>query len=68
MSGLPRIMVIGVGGTVAMTGPGGAAVLPNLDAGMLVEAVPDLAAICEVAAITLSKAPSPHMDLRSVLF
>lgn len=67
MSGLPRIMVIGVGGTIAMTGPGGAAVLPNLDAGMLVEAVPDLAAICEVAAITLSKAPSPHMDLRSVL-
>ena len=67
MSGLPRIMVIGVGGTIAMTGPKGAAVLPELDAGMLVETVPDLASICTVAAITLSKAPSPHMDLRAVL-
>lgn len=67
MKGLPRITVIGVGGTIAMTGPGGAAVLPELGAGMLVETVPGLADICEVTAITLSKAPSPHMDLSSVL-
>lgn len=67
MSGLPRIMVIGVGGTIAMRGPRGAAVLPELDAGILVETVPALADVCEVSTITLSNAPSPYMDMGSVL-
>lgn len=63
----PRITLIGVGGTITMTGPNGVAVLPELDVDILVDAVPELAGICELKTITLSKAPSPHMDLGSVM-
>jgi L-asparaginase len=58
--------LIGVGGTITMTGPKGVAVLPELEVDILTDAVPQLADICELNTITLSKAPSPHMDLGSV--
>jgi hypothetical protein len=41
-----------------MTGPNGVAVLPELDVDILVDAVPELAGICELKTITLSNDPS----------
>lgn len=67
MNGLPNIAVLCIGGTITMTGEGGAGVLPRLDAAALVRAVPALADIAAVHARTLSVVPSPHMDLETVV-
>ncbi len=67
MQGRATIAVLGVGGTIAMTGEGGAGVLPRLDAEALVAAVPALAEFATLRTHTISAAPSPHMDLRSVV-
>lgn len=67
MNGLPNIAVLCIGGTITMTGEGGAGVLPRLDAAALVRAVPALADIAVVHARTLSVVPSPHMDLETVV-
>ncbi|MGB3539519.1 MAG: asparaginase [Mesorhizobium sp.] len=69
MSGrpFPRIVLVGVGGTITMIGPKGVAVLPELDVDVLAEAVPGVAEICDLKTITLSKTPSPHMDIGSIM-
>ena len=42
-SSAPRVVVFGVGGTIAMTGAPGSGVVPDLSAGQLIDAVPGLA-------------------------
>lgn len=63
----PKISVLAVGGTIAMTGDGGAGVLPKLDAQALVAAVPELESVARIQAYTLFTVPSCHLDLSMVL-
>lgn len=67
MDGLPEIVVLGVGGTIAMTGEGGSRVLPRLDTAALVAAVPGLDVVARIRARTFSTVPSPHLALADVV-
>lgn len=67
MSGLPNVTVLSAGGTIAMTGAGGAGVLPKLGADDLVNAVPALARIANVRSRSLFSLPSPHMEIGTVV-
>lgn len=62
-----RITVLSVGGTITMTGSGGGGVVPRLGAEALLAALPLASDICDIEAVTISKMPSPHMDLVSMV-
>ena len=61
--GAPRIALLGIGGTIAMTGGGSAGVTPALDADRLRAALPSIEAIASVEAADVASMPSPHMGL-----
>lgn len=58
----PRISVLALGGTIAMSPGDGAGVVPTLDADMLVAAVPRLADLAEVSARSFRQLPSVHLQ------
>lgn len=64
-SNLPRVHVFALGGTIAMAGRSGAAphsgVVPRLDAGMLVDAVPELGNVARVTAHSFRQLPGAHL-------
>jgi L-asparaginase len=72
-SGLPRVTVFSLGGTIASTGipeaPGDGAggVAPRLGAGELVAAVPQLRGIAEVETVAFRQVPSGDLTLSDVV-
>lgn len=57
----PRVSVGSLGGTIAMTSESGAAVTPTLSADDLVAAVPGLAEVASLDAVTLAVLPSASL-------
>lgn len=57
----PRIEVIALGGTIAMTDAGQQGVVPRLSGEMLVAAVPSLAQVAEVQATSFRQMPGAHL-------
>jgi len=62
----PRISVLAVGGTIAMTGDEGRGVQPSLDADALLDAVPAIGEIARLQARSVARVPGPHVDLALV--
>jgi len=58
--GLPRVLILGLGGTIAMTA-GGEGAVPTLSAADLVAAVPALADVAAVSARSFRSKPSAHL-------
>ena len=63
----PRIHVISLGGTIAMTGDGAAGVVPKLDAADLVAAVPETAAVAEVTADSFRQVASANLGFADII-
>ncbi|MEI4472188.1 asparaginase [Frigidibacter sp. MR17.24] len=61
-----RVLVIGMGGTIAMTPGAAPGVVPKLSAEALVAAVPGLAAVAEVEAMSFRLLPSAHLTLDDI--
>ena len=57
----PNVVVLSLGGTIAMADKGGAGVAPGLTAEMLVAAVPQLAEVATVEAASFRQLPSPEI-------
>lgn len=65
---LPRVALLSLGGTIAMTHAGtSSGVVPSLDGQTLAAAVPQLAAVAEVAASSLTARPSASLSFSDVL-
>jgi len=63
-----RVHVIALGGTVAMTSTGSEqGVRPTLDAQALVQAVPQLATVAEIAAETFRTVPGAHLRIADIV-
>ena len=62
----PRIVVLSLGGTIAMSAKGESGVEPGLDAQDLLGAVPEAAAIGEIEAVALRRAPSVDLGFADV--
>jgi len=58
------VRIVAVGGTIALSGD---RAVPALDAEALLHAVPQLAAVEQLAAETLLELPGPHLSLRQAL-
>lgn len=63
----PRVLVVSLGGTMAMTGSAGKAVIPSLDAAELVRGVPELARIAEISVRSFGRVPGAHLRFASVV-
>ncbi|HVF98673.1 MAG TPA: asparaginase [Chloroflexia bacterium] len=63
----PKVTVISLGGTIAMTTTGGGGVTPTLDGATLVSAVPGLGEVAELTAVSFRQLPSAHLGLEDVL-
>lgn len=62
----PRITVLSMGGTIAMTGSAGAGVIPTLRAEDLVAAVPGLREVAGVSSESFRQLPSAHLRFDDV--
>lgn len=58
----PRVAVLALGGTIAMTSGGEAGVVPTLTGEMLVAAVPGLGYLAEVEACSFRQLPGAHLQ------
>lgn len=63
---LPKIIVLSLGGTIAMTGDGDSGVVPTLTGDELVSAVPQLAEVAEVRAASFRQLPGAHLGLKDL--
>lgn len=63
MTGLPRVAVISLGGTIASTGGGADKVAPNLSAHDLLAAVPTAGRVADLQATSLRRLPSSDLTL-----
>ncbi len=63
----PKITVFAMGGTIASAGRASAGVKPSLTAEMIVDAVPGIRDVAEVAAATFRNVPSPEVTLDDLL-
>jgi L-asparaginase len=64
---LPRVDVLSLGGTIAMSGPAASGVVPRLTGADLVAAVPQLADIAEIQASSFRLVPGAHLTLDDVV-
>lgn len=65
---LPKVRVLSLGGTIAMTSSGsGAGVVPNLTGEALVAAVPELADVADVTATSFRTVPGAHLTFADLL-
>lgn len=62
-----KVLVLSLGGTIAMAADGGGGVRPALDADDLVAAVPEVGEVAEVVTHVLARAPSAHLRIDDVL-
>ena len=63
---LPKVAVLSLGGTIAMTGDSGSGATPTLTGEDLVSAVPQLAEAAEVTAYSFRQVPGAHLDLEDL--
>lgn len=63
---LPKVSVLSLGGTIAMTDDGGSGVTPTLSGDDLVSAVSQLAEAAEVTASSFRQVPGAHLRLRDL--
>lgn len=63
----PRVLVLSLGGTIAMTPSAAGGIAPTLDAGDLVAAVPELAAVAAVEARAPLRLPSASLTLAQII-
>jgi len=63
---LPRILLVGTGGTIAMT-PGAAGILPTLSGEDLVRAVPELARHADLEVVSFSAKPGASLTLEDLV-
>lgn len=61
------ISVISLGGTIAMTQGGGAGVVPTLSSAALVGAVPQLAEVAEIEAVSFRQVPGAHLSIEDIV-
>jgi L-asparaginase len=62
----PRIAVFSLGGTIAMSARAASGVVPGLDAGDLLAAVPEAGSIGEIEAVAVRRAPSVDLQFADV--
>lgn len=62
----PRIAVFSLGGTIAMSARAETGVVPGLDAGELLQAVPEAAAVGDIEAVPVRRAPSVDLQFADV--
>lgn len=65
--GLPRVTVLSLGGTIAMTNTGAPGVTPSLSGQDLVAAVPAIAQAAEVSAVQFRQVPGAHLTIEDVV-
>lgn len=63
---LPKVAVLSLGGTIAMTGDGGSGVVPTLTGDDLISAIPRLAEAAEVTATSFRQVPGAHLGLEDL--
>jgi L-asparaginase len=63
---LPRVVLLSLGGTIAMTADGRSGVAPRLDSADLVAAVPELAQVADVTAQSFRRLPGAHLTLADI--
>jgi L-asparaginase len=63
---LPRILLVGTGGTITMT-PGGAGIVPTLSGEDLVRAVPELARHAHLDVVSFSAKPGASLTLEDLI-
>ncbi|NYT69079.1 asparaginase [Pusillimonas noertemannii] len=59
---LPRIKVLALGGTIAMTESAEGGVVPTLNGDMLVKAVPLLGSLADIEAVSFRQLPGAHLS------
>lgn len=59
----PRVSVLAMGGTIAMSGERGRDIRPALAAGDLLAALPGIEDVARISARSVTCVPGPHMDL-----
>lgn len=64
---MPRISVISLGGTIAMTQGEGAGVVPTLDSAALIGAVPQLAEVAQIEAVSFRQVPGAHLSIEDIV-
>lgn len=65
-AGLPRVLVLSLGGTIAMGAPGQGGVTHSLEAGDLVAAVPALSELAHIEAVAFRQLPGSHLAAADV--
>ena len=66
MMALPRILLVGTGGTITMT-PGAAGIVPTLSGEDLVRAVPELARHANLEVVSFSAKPGASLTLEDLI-
>lgn len=66
MQPLNRVVVFGLGGTIASIPGAGEGVAPELSADEIVRAVPDLARLAEIECVAFRKLPGAHLRLQDL--
>lgn len=64
---MAEIVVIALGGTIAMTAQGAGGVVPSLTAEDLIAAVPGLADVADIRSSTFRSVPGAHLDLHDAV-
>ena len=64
--GRPKILLVSLGGTITMTSGGGAGIVPTLTGADLVRAVPALARVAEIEAVSPFRLPGPSLTLANL--
>lgn len=67
MSARPKVVILSLGGTIAMTDSGGPGVVPTLTAEMLAKAVPPLADVAEIDAVSFRQMPGAHLAFADIV-
>ena len=65
---LPRVDVLTLGGTIAMTRGVGGGLRPAVDGEALIAALPELAAVARIEAVSFSNVPSPHLSFADLVY
>ena len=66
MSALPRVMVLALGGTIAMTPDAAGGVQPSLSGEALVAAVPGLQRLARLEVRSFRQVPGPHLQFADI--
>jgi len=64
---MPKVLILSLGGTIAMTGDGGKGVRPTLDAESLVAAIPGLVDEAIISAESFRQLPGAHLGVGDII-